>query len=466
MSKDCLEKYEYEKAKFFFDTIYHDTNFNGHIMFCRMNRDGKFYTLKAPKTNERNDFLQSLEICKSLNYYYTLNQFMWVNGTLNRDTQHIFSYGGVVIDIDCHKAYMSYKKLSENLDTYIRKVDLDIALNKSIPYTMCVKSGMGIQFIYVYEKAISYKLAFIQEIMENHILSIHEKIVKEYSDLGVELDSSTTKRKCGLFRMPYTYNTKTPTKQMTSFFFSDYDYINVQEIIDKYSLIPKKSPQPKNTYTIAPKFQSKKGANKKRCKKIVDAIFSYQKDLLKNLPYGGHENRNRTCLVLANFLLNIMPYEQARIVLFAFNDNYREPLTTQRLTTILDYCNSNFEDEKKIEMNYRYFTNAKILEYLNLQSGDYGIVATKDFIYNPCYQSISEEEREEKRKAKAIRNTQILEMLSKGHTYDEIAKEVNTSISTISRICNKNRPSEIEKHPKPWEVQGISRATYYRHKKK
>lgn len=55
------------------------------------------------------------------------------------------------------------------------------------------------------------------------------------------------------------------------------------------------------------------------------------------------------------------------------------------------------------------------------------------------------------------------QLLSTDMTYKEIAQKVGVSISTVSRILKSSdiRRQNLQKE-KPWELLGISRATYYR----
>jgi hypothetical protein len=198
--------------------------------------------------------------------------------------------------------------------------------------------------------------------------------------------------------------------------------------------------------------------NIRRCEKVLTEVKKYQIDKVKEK--SGRENRNRTCFVYAGFLLHLNSYEMAYEKLKEFNNFYRKPLSNNRIKTILDYCNENhYKEEKK---KYLYMTNSSILDLLEVNSGDYNIISTPGFKYSDIYKK-SKLSPKEKSKEKRNRNKLVVNMLKQGKTYEEIAKIMDISVSTISRIAKPKSLNKIKiKDEQPWVNLGISRATYYR----
>lgn len=106
--------------------------------------------------------------------------------------------------------------------------------------------------------------------------------------------------------------------------------------------------------------------------------------------------------------------------------------------------------------------NKTILELLEIKSGEYDIIHTEDFVYRNFYE-LEKEKRKEKQRDKKRKIKKVKQLLSTDMTYKKIAQKVGVSISTVSRVA---KSSDIERHnlqkEKPWELLGISRATYYR----
>ena len=104
---------------------------------------------------------------------------------------------------------------------------------------------------------------------------------------------------------------------------------------------------------------------------------------------------------------------------------------------------------------------------LEINSGEYNIIVTDNYHYNSFITNDNNEERIRKKKEKANKKKRAITLLNKGLTYTEISQKTGLSISTISRINKqKNGPSTKIKDLRPWEKEGISRATYYRNQKK
>jgi len=457
-NKFSFKPYQYNQCKEFWEHIYHDTNYDGYVYFCTKSNE-TFNNFHYCKTSEISDFLSSLQIHKNLDYYYTPNHFRVTSNGVKRDSNHIFAYTCCVVDIDCHNTKIPYDLLEKNLYTYLQKLDLLVNENECTPYNIALKSGRGLQIIYVYANAISYKVDFKHKKLCDILLFQHEKIIKDFPDLCLSLDKASTKRLSGVFRMPHTYNPKSNPKHFVSYSITNSPYLDVDKLLDA-------TYEPLETmpiYEIQKAFQTDNKPNIGRCKKVINAVYNYQRDQRASQNNLGHENRTCSCFVLAPFLLALYSYRTALDILKDFNNNYKQPLPDRRLEQILSYCLENYKSDAKCSM--RYFKNATILEYLGLESGDYDIFVTDDYVYNPYFAGISKEEREARKKEKDKRNTTIKRLVNKGIPFSEIAKQTNTSLSTIYRFAKKNTLIP-PKAKKPWEELGISKSTYYRRKQK
>ena len=429
---DFCHIYKYSSTLPFWEHIFHNKDFDGYVFFCTKNKRS-IQTLHFCKASDISTFLSDLKVFKDHDYYYTINHFRNTKKGVNRDTNHVFAYTGVVIDIDCHNSKIKPKIFQQYMYEYLQKVDCMQQLESHIPYNIVVYTQRGLQFIYVYEKPLSYKVDFIHKRIVDILLKQHETILNDNPHLPFSLDSATTKRACGLYRMPFTYNSKCPTK-FISYTITKARYLDPDKIIDTYGLV--NAPIP--TYTIKKEFQpNNTHASIRRCQKVINAIYAYQESGIASQKNPGHENRTCSCFMLSPFLLAIMPYSNALEELKSFNTRFNNPLSERRIKEILDYCMTNYENDEKCSM--RYFKNETILRYLDIPSGSYGIYATDDFVYNPYYSQISLEERKEKKQQKVKRNTMILEQVKKGVPYPTIIKEMKISRATLYRLIKKSK---------------------------
>lgn len=388
-------------------------------------------TLQFCKIDEIPLFLSSLKLLPKHDYYYTLNQFRNTKRGVKRDTSHVFAYTGVIVDIDCHTSEVSPIVFRRLIKEYLQKVDILQEIEYHIPYNIVVHTQRGLQLIYLYEKPISYKVEFLHKRICDIILKQHESILNDNPHFPFTLDSATTKRNSGLYRMPFTYNRKVKNGFVT-YEITNSKYLDVDKIIDTYGLVDTPNP----IYEIQKEFRNNNTvASISRCKKIIRAIYDYQASGIASSKNPGHENRTCSCFMLASFSLAIMPYANALAELLSFNSHYRNPLSEQRVKQILDYCMQNYEDDKKCNM--RFFKNETILRYLDIESGTFGIFATEGFVYNPYYSQISPEERKTKKEQKEKRNLLILEQLKSGAPYQQIMKQSGISRATFYRLIKK-----------------------------
>lgn len=452
-----FKKYDYQTSLDFWKHLYHDTNYNGYIYFCIKSKN-KFENLYHCKLENVSDFLQTLQICKHCDYYYSSNEFRVSKSGVKRDARHLFAFHCCVIDVDCHNAKINEHQLSQNINTYIQKVDAMI-LDEDIPYNIIVNTGRGIQFLYIYSQAISYKVEFKHKKIQEILIKQHQRIVSDFPELNLSVDAPASKRSSGVYRMPCTYNTKASKTNSVTYSISPYAYLDVDKAIDNNY----EEQSTSTIYEIQKQFRDNNKPNIARCKKVINAIYQYQSDERASQNNPGHENRTCSCFILSPFLLALYDYKTALNILTDFNSNYKQPLPHKRLATILDYCLDNYKDDKKCSM--RYFKNSTILDYLGIESGEYDIYVTDDYVYNPYYSRISPEERQQRKGEKLNRNTLIKTLLEQGECPNDIATKCNCSLSTIYRFAKKNALSPPRK-TNPWEDMGISRATYYRRMKK
>lgn len=449
---EIYENYNYETYAQFWKDIYHDTNYDGIIYFCGKTEENRFYNMHFCARHEVDEYLKTLQVTPVLNYYYSMNHFCKKKGVA-RSNANFFAACGTVVDIDFHNSRAKPEVIEKSLNIYLSKLESMVALGDAFPYNYVLKTGRGLQFVYIYQNNISFKLEIMHNRLQELILRQHQKIVTDNPDLKIKIDTGATKKKSGVYRMPGTYNTSNH-KQVT-ITKTDYPFLDTSRIIDTYGFfdivqLP--------VYEISNHYRSGTNPNNslKRCFKYINIIKQYQSDGRAEQNHPGHENRTCTIFVLAHFLLEVMSYDNALEELIQFNNNYRVPLPEKRLKYMLDYCFLNYTDESKKRM--RHLRNSTVLTYLGLEDGEYGIFDTLE------KKKQAEKKRQHKKAQVEQRNTSIQEKYNAGVPYPTIAAELGISTKTVYRIIKKLYPNKKE-NQKPWERLGISKSTYYRRKK-
>lgn len=454
---ELFEQYDFETYAQFWNDIYHNTDFNGAVFFCGRTRKNNFYTINIRSRSEVNEYLQSLQITPVLDYYYSINQFIKKKGSdMKRSSSNFLAACGTVVDIDIHNKSIPIEEINKTLNTYIGKLDSLVLLNEAFPYNYVLQTGRGLQFVYIYQKPVNYKLSIMHERVQELILKQHQQLLDDNPQLNVKIDSGTTKKKSGVYRMPGTYNVK--AKRKVTLTKTDYPFLDNSRIIDTYGF-----------FDIPPNYKpkehkiSKKYANSNlykirinRCHQILDIIRKYQEDDTAWHKHPGHENRNCTCFVYIHFLLEVMSCEDTFKEVCRFNNRYRIPLPVKRLRYMVDYAYRNYTDETKYRM--RHLKTFTVQDYLNLDDGEYGLYDTSKI------RKQKELERKKKREEQEAKYDKIIELYPTGMTLREIAKEVGFCVDTVRKIADKYYKPTTDKKC-PWEELGISRSTYYRRKK-
>ena len=439
--------YPFDDVSEFWEDVFHDENYDGIIFLCGKTKEEKFFTIRRLARHELNNYLKNFEILPYMDYYFTSNHFAKKKGGVSRRSNNFFAATGTIIDIDIHDKRIPQDHIDQTLTAYKSKIDTLIALGDAFPYHYCIYSGRGLQFVYIYERAINFKLQLMHKRMQELILRQHSQLLTDNPEIQIKLDSGTTKKLSGVYRMPGTYNPKVH-KQVT-YTKTGYRYLDTSKIIDEYGFFDEPpGPRRISTYHINPDF---KGTSKRKsrnnishCRKMINAVYQYQEDHYAYHQNPGHKNRNCTCFVLIHLLLEVMEYDDALQEILSFNQKFYVPLPEKRLRSMLDYAYENYLNEEKYKM--RFLKTSTILEMLNLPDGKYGICDNSET------RKKLEKERAIRREQKGKRDVIICELFNQGLEYKEIAKQASCSLRTVNRVINKHRPRKQDKYNKYDEV--------------
>jgi len=447
-------------GQIFYNDLFENNPFDGYVFFYikrKIVKNSKaseaMQKIHFCKTSEVNDYLKSLDINNSFDYYFTVNSFKNPKGTTvpNNRKNNLFAINSIVIDIDCHTSKKSLEAEAHKLKDLI---ELKTSQYQLPFFNYIVFTGRGIQVYYLI-KPCYYNRSFLVNMVRNKLIEFYKLILLDIPKFHVDISASG--RDSGLFRMPYTTNQKA---HADSYFMYWEEPIkrDISEMLDKigksklpsvleYNKIDSISIEENETV-----FET--NPNISRCKKVLLEVEKYQADIIKE--EREHENRNRTIFVYCSFLLHLYSTKETLQKLIDFNKRYNNPLPVERLTTIEEYLYENHYDINK--KKYLYLKNKTILSMLEISSGQYNIIVTDDYKYQ--YYTNDIEKIEANKKEKATRNLRIEELLKHGYSLTDISKMTGISIPTISRVAkqkhiNKNKPL------KPWEELGIPRSTYY-----
>ncbi len=397
------------KEKKVFELMFPANNeFHGNIHFATKNKNG-FKNMGYVDINNVINKISKLKFHDNADYYFTAN----TTKTGKRDSENVFSYNNIVIDIDCHKKNISHFYLNETIEEFLYRINRDLYDTEIIPkHNILVKTGRGIQLWWCISQ-IPGELVWLYNNAQKYLIKAIKDLLNEYSELDLlEVDESTSIKKIGFYRMPSTINTKTKTIVETEILReSRYDindlilYFPEDEFIEE---------EKEKTVVFDETYSS---LHKKRIEIIENLLAKKSEEkILKGY-------RNNYLWLYYNACFQAYSESLADKMLDELNALFLLPLKNSQVRSIKKYI----KNKKGLQMKQSTF-----FELL----GEEPINKTRAM------------EREEKRRNKKERNKKIIELYKLGKSVKEICLELKISKPTVLKILKikelkKDRKVEI-----------------------
>ena len=181
-----------------------DSSFNGRIFLAYRRKDVTgIYDLARNNIGALKLFVSEMHVSQNMDYYITANSVCGVR----RVTDDVFGLHKFVIDIDCHAEENSPALTA----AFIWRCTRDLWNTGLCPEpNSIVLSGRGVQLWWALEPA-SAKIQHWYKRMQAWLIDALQGVLDENpEELGeLSIDRSASIRLAGLFRLPFTYNTKT-----------------------------------------------------------------------------------------------------------------------------------------------------------------------------------------------------------------------------------------------------------------
>ena len=429
-----------------------DEKYQGMIHLAVLNKNKEMKSLGSCFPKDLPERIENLKIMKSMNYYITANSTC---AYTKRRLTNLFSLNNIVLDFDIH-GRMNQHLRNELIDEFVWRIKRDLFF-VNCEYQILIpnvlhKTGRGIQMWWHINSA-SKQLQFIyHEIIEN-LAIIFKDFLSEYPELEkhIEIDVSASKNSVGLFRLFDTYNTHTGMKTEVEILHEKgFDINELNQSLRNHPVviencIPKKDKPNKMKQNICKKkpTQYQRG--------YYDALHRKRLAFIKwwSLELDDIVGK-RDILIYYGFnaAKEIMSTLEAEKWCNNLNDSFEEPLDS------IEYIFKEIQNPFHIRSNVFF-------EKLGASEED-----IKRFEKEYSKHSINLTRNMEIQKRKKLKDKQkeiARELLKIGESYKTISEKVGLSTSTIYRLAKENRNKKAE--AKPWEILGISRATYYRRKK-
>lgn len=350
--------------------------------------------------------------------------YMCANGMKSghkRTLDNLINIQNLVIDIDSHESNLSIDELNE----HIVKFEKELKKRLIVKPNLINKTGRGLHLWYYLEPChVSFSKICLSVI---DMLCAHiEDIMQELNETELSLDRASSMKLNGLFRIPFSYNSKAKRWSECSLLHEGLHDIK------KFRKKLLKKGYTSDYFVDYPKRRRKK--NDKKAESIAfywRYIFSPSIKENKYAPYLIHRKRfleevirlrggkkgSRDLLMFALYATVKWLYdrEDAREYCEKMNTTFADPLTNAQLHSIF----------AEVDKKQHRFTVAKFLDLINATADE------RELYYKS---SIKEERKKARQIEKDNRNRKVKELYEQGLSIVAISKELHVSRPTIYKI--------------------------------
>lgn len=479
-----------------FEHHFEPGRFNGRfqIGFRRSGEEG-IYPLYTGDYETLRDFLNSMHVSRTLDYYITANSFSGVE----RRADALFGLHNIVVDVDLHSDnHCSVKEIFElkgwtaamegregenseydvfpdnPLDIFCQKLARDVVNGTGAPSpTAIIYTGRGIQ-LWWHITSVSIKCAtWYQEIQETLVMAINT-MLQEYPDLSrFQVDGGASSNKAGYFRFPGTMNTvakrQVLIKESNQGAYNTHELIKWAKSWKKDNVLPPAAP-PEPQEIFAGQYSDGDVYILKnlhtmgffRVRQMIQLRILRDNDV-------GEETRNNMCFIVYNALLPAIGHDKAWDKLLSFNEGFKQPMTEVELHHTIDTAHK--------KNGYRY-RNETLITFLGITPAEQQAIGlfTPSGPFTPYARLSPNASRNASKKTlKEDRNAKIRTLSSQGLSNVEVAAQLGISRDTVASVLGPKangyteaaaRFEAGESNREIGQALGISVRTLQRYRKK
>lgn len=417
----CCDYTAHEEQLLFLQTLHHDSR-GGNII-----RMEKREVWEAPRHTASKSPKNLLASRGGSDIFATINTFRGKRRVSNA----IFNYENIVVDIDMHHGGNPI----DIYDVLLEKYSAGALLTP----TMITFTGRGLCVAYSFKRSIIGKRgARLLDATRNLLFTAYEKELDGY---GCDIDRSVADN-ARVIRLPGTINQKNGEFCRLLCVFKDGDethYVDLRTLADELGYEKKAKPKTKKKKK---KGTTKKPAQNKDKSSRTNEGGNFAKNRLKKLNQlidmrnqaGITECYRENILFIAYSTVKpIMPVDDAREYVRSMNQRFLVPLSLSEVEGIFkptdNVCNV------KGKSGYYFLTDKGIIDKLGVTDDENRILG-----FCPEGKYISRQKAKEITKQKrSARDEKIADLICDGFSYKEIANIVGCSESTVRRSDNIRR---------------------------
>lgn len=398
--------------------IYRDTKYRSHFPFAYIDKtvDERFVGYAGAICNQDyEDESFDEPFPKDVDIYICANG---MKSPYKRDLDNLINIQNLVIDIDYHESELSIDELNEHIEKFEKQLIKKLIVKPNL----INRTGRGIHLWYFIEPCHVSLSKICQSVIDMMCIHIDE-ILQELNETVLKTDKSASLKLNGLFRLPYTYNTKAKRWSECSLLHESLQDINIfrKKLLKKgyhsdyFVELPKKSKKKKQQNKTFPiKYHVSLEPDEKRyipClihrKHFMEYLFQ-----TRDVKEGA---RNAMIFAMYITLIKLHDTEEAREYCRNINDTFDKPLKSCELNALFKCADKN---------RYNY-TVEKFLDLIN---------ATKEEKAYYHKLNLKKQRQKERQENKEQRNRKVKELYEEGYTIVAISKELTLSRPTIYKI--------------------------------
>ena len=335
-----------------------------------------------------------------------------------RGIDNLINIQNLVIDIDSHDSALTIDELNEHIEAFEKKLTKKLIVKPNL----INRTGRGIHLWYFLEPchvSLSKICLSVIDMLCTHI----SEIMAELNETELTIDKASSIKLNGLFRLPYSYNTKAKRWSECTMLHEDLQDINKfrkkllkkgyksNYFVDYAGKTKKKSSGKKinaGKYQFSPKINTND----------YTPCLIHRKMFLEHLfetRDGKVGSRDLMIFAMYATLIQLFERDDAQARCIELNDFFEEPLSHSKL----------YEIFKDVDRKRYKFTVHRFLDLINATDEERAW-------YHKL--SVKEERKKARRKAKEERNAKVKELYAQGHSVMAISKEMNLSRPTIYKI--------------------------------
>lgn len=361
-------------------------------------------------TKEDDNFLDE-PIPKDVDIYLCVNG---MKSPYKRTASELIGLQNLVIDIDSHQFNLSIEELNEHIKDFEKKL-IDKLIIKP---NFVNRTGRGLHLWFCIEAchvSLNKICLSVIDMLCTHI----EGLMQEMGEEELSIDRASSLKLNGLFRMPYSYNTKAGVWAEGQLIREDTP--NINEL---------------RKTLLENGFKSAYFSSEKKAKKRVDSSKYHYSPTIKQNDYTPcliHRKKfmdylfrtrnievgSRDIMIFAMYstLIMLMNDELAQEYCVELNDTFKVPLKHYELHAIY----------KEIDKKQHKFTVERFFDFVHATEVE------KEWFRKSTKK---EEDKQKKRDDKAERNRKIKEWRANGVSVAEISREVKLSRKGVYNILN------------------------------